>query len=135
MYTFGGPWLFGLLLVGLLLLLAVVLSVARMKFVGMDDLPGPAPTQQGSQIDHSFPFLESLNEVSLLVSSLVKLNIILVLSVINLDTLLFCIQVLETNRAEESQNHAHRMYFMGPNTFSEPWHLPHSPPDEVMEIV
>lgn len=64
-YTFGGPWLFGLLLLGLLILLALVLSVARMKFIGVDELPGPGPTQQGSQIDHSFPFLESLNEVSL----------------------------------------------------------------------
>ena len=62
-YTFGGPWLFGLLLIALLILLALVLSVARMKFVGVDELPGPAPTQHGSQIDHSFPFLESLNEV------------------------------------------------------------------------
>ncbi|XP_077211838.1 uncharacterized protein LOC143847056 [Tasmannia lanceolata] len=104
-YTFGGPWLFGLLLSGLLVLLALVLSVARMKFVGTDELPGPAPTQHGSQIDHSFPFLESLNEV------------------------------LETNRAEESQSHVHRLYFMGPNTFSEPWHLRHSPPDQVIEIV
>ncbi|KAJ8774786.1 hypothetical protein K2173_017232 [Erythroxylum novogranatense] len=104
-YTFGGPWLFGLLLVGLLILLALVLSVARMKFVGVDELPGPAPTHHGSQIDHSFPFLESLNEV------------------------------LETNRAEESQSHVHRMYFMGPNTFSEPWHLPHTPPEQIKEIV
>ncbi|XP_010925407.1 uncharacterized protein [Elaeis guineensis] len=104
-YTFGGPWLFGLLLSGLLVLLALVLSVARMKFVGTDELPGPAPTQHGSQIDHSFPFLESLNEV------------------------------LETNRIEESQSHVHRMYFMGPNSFSEPWHLPHSPPEQIIEIV
>ncbi|KAL5783356.1 hypothetical protein ACOSP7_008385 [Xanthoceras sorbifolium] len=104
-YTFGGPWLFCLLLIGLLILLALVLSVARMKFVGVDELPGPAPTQHGSQIDHSFPFLESLNEV------------------------------LETNRAEESQSHVHRMYFMGPNTFSEPWHLPHTPPEQIKEIV
>ncbi|KAJ6994791.1 hypothetical protein NC653_017555 [Populus alba x Populus x berolinensis] len=104
-YTFGGPWLFCLLLLGLLVLLALVLSVARMKFVGVDELPGPAPTQHGSQIDHSFPFLESLNEV------------------------------LETNRAEESQSHVHRMYFMGRNTFSEPWHLPHTPPEQIKEIV
>ncbi|KAK4745542.1 hypothetical protein SAY87_011854 [Trapa incisa] len=104
-YTFGGPWLFALVLMGLLILLALVLSVARMKFVGMDELPGPTPTQRGSQIDHSFPFLESLNEV------------------------------LETNRAEESQSHVHRMYFMGPNTFSEPWHLPHTPPEQIKEIV
>ncbi|XWS17674.1 hypothetical protein CRYUN_Cryun33cG0087900 [Craigia yunnanensis] len=104
-YTFGGPWLFCLLLMGLLILLALVLSVARMKFVGVDELSGPAPTQHGSQIDHSFPFLESLNEV------------------------------LATNRVEESQSHVHRMYFMGPNTFSEPWHLPHTPPEEIKEIV
>ncbi|KAA8525196.1 hypothetical protein F0562_006940 [Nyssa sinensis] len=105
MYTFGGPWLFGLLFLGLLILLALVLSVARMKFFGVDELPGPAPTQQGSQIDHSFPFLESLNEV------------------------------LETNRLEVSQNHVYRIYFLDSNTFSEPWHLPHSPPEQVKEIV
>lgn len=62
METFGGPWLFGLLLLGLLILLALVLSVARMKFVGFDESSGSARAQ-GSQIDHSFPFLESLNEV------------------------------------------------------------------------
>ncbi|CAK9169449.1 unnamed protein product [Ilex paraguariensis] len=105
MYTFGGPWLFGLLLLGLLILLAVVLSVARMKFVGVDELPGPTPTQHSSQIDHSFPFLESLNEV------------------------------LETNRVEESQRHVHRIYFLGSNTFGEPWHLLHTPPEQVKEII
>ncbi|CAH9106309.1 unnamed protein product [Cuscuta epithymum] len=104
-YTFGGPWLFGLLLLFVLILLALVLSVARMKFVGVDESPGPAPTQQGSQIDHSFPFLESLNEV------------------------------LETNRVEESQSHVHRMYFIGSNTFSDPWHLPHTPAEQIKEIV
>ncbi|KAM0070543.1 hypothetical protein Hdeb2414_s0001g00014361 [Helianthus debilis subsp. tardiflorus] len=103
-YTFGGPWLFGLLLLGLLILLALVLSVARMKFVGLDESPGSAPTQ-GSQMDHSFPFLESLNEV------------------------------METNRVEDSQGHVYRMYFMGLNTFSDPWHLPHTPPEQVKDIV
>eukprot|EP01018_Ginkgo_biloba_P032513 Gb_27769 [translate_table: standard] len=103
--TLGGPWLFGLLLSGLLVLLALVLSVARMKFVGTDDFSGPTPTLHESQIDHSFPFLESLTEV------------------------------LETNRTEESQSHVHRMYFMGPNTFGEPWNLPHSPPDEIIDLV
>ncbi|XP_022749894.1 uncharacterized protein LOC111299144 isoform X7 [Durio zibethinus] len=44
-------------------------------------------------------------------------------------------EVLETNRTEESQSHVHRMYFMGPNSFTEPWHLPHSPPEQVIEIV
>ncbi|KAK1550951.1 hypothetical protein Q3G72_027486 [Acer saccharum] len=104
-YTFGGPWLFGLILLGLLILLALVLSVARMKYVGGDELPAVVPSRRGSRIDHSFPFLESLNEV------------------------------LETNRTEESKSHVHRMYFMGQNTFSEPWHLPHSPPEQVIEIV
>lgn len=105
MYTFGGPWLFGLLLSGLLVLLALVLSVARMKFIGTDEFSGPVATQHESQIDHSFPFLESLNEV------------------------------MESTRTEESENHVHRMYFMGPNTFGEPWHLPHSPPHRINSIV
>ncbi|GAB4852694.1 hypothetical protein Ancab_016908 [Ancistrocladus abbreviatus] len=104
-YTFGGPWLFGLFLLGLLIVLALVLSVARMKFAGGDELPGLLPPRRHAQLDHSFPFLESLNEV------------------------------LETNRTEESQSHVHRTYFLGPNTFSEPWHLPHSPPEQVKYIV
>lgn len=140
-YTFGGPWLFCLLLLGLLILLALVLSVARMKFVGVDELPGPAPTQHGSQIDHSFPFLESLNEVSnkclFIIWEIVICILVSYLSFtfynMQFDIVLF--KVLETNRAEESQSHVHRMYFMGPNTFSEPWHLPHTPPEQIKEIV
>ncbi|XP_034215904.1 uncharacterized protein LOC117627774 isoform X6 [Prunus dulcis] len=38
-------------------------------------------------------------------------------------------------RVEETQSHVHRMYFMGPNTFREPWHLPYSPPNAIIEIV
>ncbi|KAJ4846828.1 hypothetical protein Tsubulata_004625 [Turnera subulata] len=38
-------------------------------------------------------------------------------------------------RAEETQSHVYRMYFMGPNTFREPWHLPYSPPNSIIEIV
>ncbi|PIN13491.1 hypothetical protein CDL12_13887 [Handroanthus impetiginosus] len=38
-------------------------------------------------------------------------------------------------KVEETQNHVHRMYFMGPNTFREPWHLPYSPPAAIFEIV
>ncbi|XP_011082373.1 uncharacterized protein LOC105165163 isoform X2 [Sesamum indicum] len=38
-------------------------------------------------------------------------------------------------KSEESQSHVHRMYFMGPNTFREPWHLPYSPPAAIFEIV
>lgn len=138
-YTFGGPWLFGLLLLGLLVLLALVLSVARMKFIGVDELPGPAPTQQGSQIDHSFPFLESLNEVASVNLDNKVLNFFYVLMPTMLDInsidIMVANQVLETNRVEESQSHVHRMYFMGPNTFSEPWYLPHTPPEQVKEIV
>ncbi|KAI5062055.1 hypothetical protein GOP47_0022594 [Adiantum capillus-veneris] len=104
-YTFGGPWIFGLILVALLVLLALVLSVARVKLIGTDELSGPAATPPGARIDHSLPFLESLNEV------------------------------LETARAEESQNHVYRLYFMGNNSFSEPWHLPYTPPKQIMELI
>ncbi|KAL5551245.1 hypothetical protein UlMin_001421 [Ulmus minor] len=38
-------------------------------------------------------------------------------------------------KLEESQSHVHRIYFMGPNTFREPWHLPYSPPNAIIEIV
>ncbi|VFQ66404.1 unnamed protein product [Cuscuta campestris] len=38
-------------------------------------------------------------------------------------------------KSEETQSHVYRMYFMGPNTFREPWHLPYSPPDAIIEIV
>ncbi|KAL0726439.1 hypothetical protein Bca4012_022532 [Brassica carinata] len=84
---------------------ALVFSVARMKFISGEEVHGAATTHHGSQIDHSFPFLESLNEV------------------------------METSRVEESQGHMHRIYFLGPNTFSEPWHLSHTPPEEIKEIV
>lgn len=63
MYTFGGPWLFGFILLSLLILLGIVLSVARMKFVSGDELTGIVQATHGLQIDRSFPFLESLNEV------------------------------------------------------------------------
>ncbi|XP_051114484.1 uncharacterized protein LOC127240078 [Andrographis paniculata] len=38
-------------------------------------------------------------------------------------------------KIDETQSHVHRMYFMGPNTFREPWHLPYSPPAAILEIV
>ncbi|OAE22834.1 hypothetical protein AXG93_496s1300 [Marchantia polymorpha subsp. ruderalis] len=47
---------------------------------------------------------------------------------------IFC-EVLETTRVEESQSHVHRMYFMGCNSFGEPWHLPHSPPEQIIDLV
>jgi hypothetical protein len=43
--------------------------------------------------------------------------------------------VLETTRVEESQTHIHRMFFMGNNSFGEPWHLPHSPPEQIIDHV
>ncbi|XP_019446403.1 PREDICTED: uncharacterized protein LOC109349844 [Lupinus angustifolius] len=104
-YTFGGPWLFGVILLGLLILLALVLSVARMKYVAGDELPALVPARNDNRLSNSFPFLESLNEI------------------------------IETNRSEESQSHVHRLHFQGPNTFSEPWHLSHCPPEQVKDIV
>lgn len=65
MYTFGGPWLFGFILLSLLILLGIVLSVARMKFVSGDELPSLVQARRGLDIDRSFPFLESLDEVLL----------------------------------------------------------------------
>ncbi|CAH1453086.1 unnamed protein product [Lactuca virosa] len=38
-------------------------------------------------------------------------------------------------RGDETQSHVYRMYFMGRNTFREPWHLPYSPPDAIIDIV
>lgn len=69
-YTFGGPWLFGFMLLSLLMLFALVLSVARVKFIGGDELPGLVPARRGLQLDRSVPFLESLNEVHTQVSLL-----------------------------------------------------------------
>jgi len=43
-------------------LLALVLSVARMKFVGSDDHFVPT-TPHESQIQNSFPFFQSIDEV------------------------------------------------------------------------
>ncbi|GKV10746.1 hypothetical protein SLEP1_g22067 [Rubroshorea leprosula] len=48
---------------------------------------------------------------------------------------LLSLSEVQGTRAEESQSHVYRMYFMGPNTFREPWHLPYSPPDAIIEIV
>jgi hypothetical protein len=62
-YALGGPWWFTIFLSTSLVFLALVLSVARMKLIGNEDFSGPSPTPHGAQIDHSFPFLESLNEV------------------------------------------------------------------------
>ncbi|KAG2302148.1 hypothetical protein Bca52824_030799 [Brassica carinata] len=38
-------------------------------------------------------------------------------------------------KSDVTQTHAYRMYFMGPNTFREPWHLPYSRPHAIIEIV
>lgn len=49
--------------------------------------------------------------------------------------LLSLAEVHGTSRTDEIHSHVQRMYFMGPNTFREPWHLPYSPPDAIIEIV
>ncbi|KAL0748737.1 hypothetical protein Bca101_030739 [Brassica carinata] len=38
-------------------------------------------------------------------------------------------------KSDVTQTHAYRMYFMGPNTFREPWHLPCSRPHAIIEMV
>ena len=62
-HKLGGPYLFSLLVFAVMITLACVLSVARMKLVGNDDFSMSASSRHGPQIDHSIPFLESLNEV------------------------------------------------------------------------
>ncbi|XP_042406651.1 uncharacterized protein LOC121996676 [Zingiber officinale] len=49
--------------------------------------------------------------------------------------LLSLAEVPGTSRVEETQSHVHRMYFMGSNTFREPWHLSYSPPNAIIGIV
>lgn len=104
----GGPWVFtaGSLLV--LMLLALTISVARMKLIGNEDLSDPPQRLSDAvetAVDHSIPFLESLNEV------------------------------MASSREEESAGHMHRIYFQGKNSFSDPFHLPHTPPEAVLELV
>ncbi|KAK1262274.1 hypothetical protein QJS04_geneDACA008723 [Acorus gramineus] len=92
----------------LLLLTSVVLSLilSALRIKLIEsDFTSRAANSIGHHRHHSFPSLLSLAEVS------------------------------GTSRAEETQSHVHRMYFMGPNTFREPWHLPYSPPDAIIAIV
>ncbi|KAF3340460.1 hypothetical protein FCM35_KLT16231 [Carex littledalei] len=103
-YTFGGPWAFGILLSFFLILLASFITALRIK-MGGNDYPYPAKSAIGNDGHASFPYLLSLAEVP------------------------------GTSKAEETQSHVHRLYFMGPNTFREPWHLPYSPPDAIIGIV
>ncbi|KAL6959045.1 hypothetical protein U1Q18_048578, partial [Sarracenia purpurea var. burkii] len=102
-YTFWGPWPFALLLSCVLVLIALLLSTLRIKFVrsGSSDHTANAIERQSH---HHLPYLLSLSEI-------------------------------RGTRAEETQSHVHRMYFMGPNIFREPWHLPYSPPNAIIEIV
>ncbi|GAA0159688.1 transmembrane signal receptor [Lithospermum erythrorhizon] len=102
-YTFGGPWPFSVLLMCLVVLLALLLSTLRIKFLGTG-YPHHTVNPIGHHNRHHFPYLLSLSEV-------------------------------RGPRAEESQSHVHRMYFMGPNTFREPWHLSYSPPIAIVQIV
>ncbi|XP_042488312.1 uncharacterized protein LOC122068501 isoform X1 [Macadamia integrifolia] len=103
-YTFGGPWLFALVVSFILVLLALLLSTLRIKLVGSDYSYRTGDSMEHHS-RHHFPHLLSLAEVR------------------------------GSSRAEETQSHVHRLYFMGPNTFREPWHLPYSPPDAIIKIV
>lgn len=61
-YTFGGPWPFALLLSCVLVLLALLLSTLRIKFVGSDSVYHTANSIE-RQSHHHFPYLLSLSEV------------------------------------------------------------------------
>ncbi|PIA31063.1 hypothetical protein AQUCO_05300111v1 [Aquilegia coerulea] len=102
-YTFGGPLPFAFVLSSALVLLSLLLSTLRIKFVGSEYVYRTSNSIDNN--NHQSPHLLSLAEVR------------------------------GTSRAEEIHSHVHRMYFMGPNTFREPWHLPYSPPDAIIDIV
>lgn len=61
-------------------------------------------------------------------------NVLLLLHLLSFNIFFSNFKVRGT-RTDETQSHVHRMYFMGPNTFREPWHLPYSPPDAIIDIV
>lgn len=105
MHPFGGPWTFSLLLLGCLLILGLLLNLLRIKMVGSGSVSHGTYPFEQHHFDYQFPHLLSLSEVK------------------------------GPSRVEESQSHVYRMYFAGPNTFREPWHLPYSLPDEIVEIV
>ncbi|XP_010677213.2 uncharacterized protein LOC104892887 isoform X2 [Beta vulgaris subsp. vulgaris] len=105
MYPFGGPWPFSLLLLCCLVALGLLLNLLRIKMVGSSSVCHGTYSFEQHQFDCQYPHLLSLSEVK------------------------------GPSRTEETQSHIYRMYFMGPNTFREPWHLPYTPPDEIVEIV
>ncbi|CAO2819397.1 unnamed protein product [Amaranthus hypochondriacus] len=105
MYPFGGPWSFSLLLLCCSVIIGLLLNLLRIKLVGSSSVHHETYPFEQQHFDYQFPHLLSLSEVK------------------------------GPSRAEETQSHVYRMYFMGPNTFREPWHLPYSPPDEIVDIV
>uniref|UniRef100_A0A803L5S1 DUF8003 domain-containing protein n=1 Tax=Chenopodium quinoa TaxID=63459 RepID=A0A803L5S1_CHEQI len=83
----------------------LLLNLLRIKLVGSSSVCHSTYSFEQRSFDYQYPHLLSLSEVK------------------------------GPNRAEETQSHVYRMYFAGPNTFREPWHLSYSPPDEIVEIV
>ncbi|XP_074269772.1 uncharacterized protein LOC141592825 [Silene latifolia] len=104
-YTFGGPWTFSLLLIFCIVSLGFLLNILRMKLIGSNSGYHSKYSFEQDRCDYRSPHLLSLSEVS------------------------------GPGRTEETQSHVHRLYFMGPNTFREPWHLPYSRPYKIIEIV
>lgn len=132
MYTFGGPWPFSLILSCFLVLLALLLSTLRVKFVGYGSYRGADSIEPHSH--RHFPHLLSLSEVLITITGVFHTVLQLQLLTYYSGVIFVCLQVRGT-RTEETQSHVYRMYFMGPNTFREPWHLPYSPPNAIIEIV
>ncbi|KAH9607077.1 hypothetical protein KSS87_005006 [Heliosperma pusillum] len=83
----------------------LLLNILRMKLVGSNSGYHSKYSFEQDRRDYRSPLLLSLSEVR------------------------------GPGRIEETQSHVHRMYFMGPNTFREPWHLPYSRPYEIIDIV
>lgn len=131
-YTFGGPWPFAFLLFCVVMVLALALNSLRIKLIGS----GCSYDGANSIVHHDdqrSPYLLSLSEVC--ISYFLQCNYSHgAWSSYGPTCVCFIFQVRGA-KAEETQGHVHRMYFMGPNTFREPWHLPYSPPTAIFEIV
>jgi hypothetical protein len=139
-YTFGGPWPFALILSCILVLLALLLNTLRIKLVRSSSSYGENSIQHHSH--HQFPYFLSLSEVQYCQQTFL-FQLTITASILGstchitcpIIFIIFILNQVRGTRAEETQSHVYRMYFMGPNTFREPWHLPYSPPTAIIEIV
>eukprot|EP00899_Mesostigma_viride_P025225 jgi/Mesvir1/5888/Mv00660-RA.1 len=101
----GGPFAFAAIVCVVMLLLSLPITLSRVLCRDGGGIDRQRSTDNFSLAGHSVPFLESLNEA------------------------------MESLRIEQSHNLLHRLYFVGCNSFGQPWKLPLKPPREVENYV